>query len=221
MSFEGLTLKAVRFLIENKINDNKSWYNEHKEEYKKYVYNPFSELVMELAPTMIEIDSQIITIPSKIISRVYRDIRFTKDKSLYRDNVWIVFLRDKSKMSTSSCFWFELNQQGSSYGVGFYGATSQSMARMREMIIDNHPAFRKALKCYETQSQFVIGGEKYKRSKFPDQPENIKAWLDRKNIFFEYVESGYELAFSKELPEVLKKGFKTLKPIYDFLSMID
>ena len=119
MSFEGLTLKAVRFLIENKINDNKSWYNEHKEEYKKYVYNPFSELVMELAPTMIEIDSQIITIPSKIISRVYRDIRFTKDKSLYRDNVWIVFLRDKSRMSTSSCFWFELNQRVPAMVWGF------------------------------------------------------------------------------------------------------
>ena len=220
MGFEGLTLKAVRFLMENKMNDNKSWYNEHKEEYKKYVYNPFSELVMELAPTMIEIDNQIITIPSKIISRVYRDIRFTKDKSLYRDNVWIVFLRDKSRMSTSSCFWFELDQQGSSYGVGFYGATPQSMARMREMIIDGHPAFQDALKCYEIQNRFVIGGEKYKRSKFPDQPENIKAWLDRKNIFFEYVESGYELAFSKELPEVLKNDFKTLKPIYDFLSMI-
>jgi len=221
MSFEGFSAEALKFLLENKINNSKEWYEAHKDEYKKWVYNPFTELVKELGPTMQRIDSQIIIKPSRVISRVRRDTRFTKDKSLYRDNIWIVFLRDKSRMSTSACYWFEISQTGSSHGVGFYGATPQSMARMREMIIDNHPAFRLAQKCYESQNRFVIGGEMYKRSKFPDQPENLKTWLDRKNIYFESAERGYRLAFSKELPQVLKEGFLLLKPIYDFLCIID
>jgi len=189
--------------------------------YKENVYNPFVELITELAPTMSEIDGQLITVPSKLISRVRRDTRFTKDKTMYRDNVWLVFLRDKTLMSTAPCFWFEISQKGSNYGIGCYGAQSGFMSNMRDMIINKHPAFLKAIKYYESQSQFVIGGEMYKRSKFPDQPDNLKAWIDRKNIYFECIQSDFKLAFSKELPEVLKKGFKELKPIYDFLCLVE
>ncbi len=221
MSFGGFTSESLKFLFENKFNNNKDWYESHKSIYKQYVYNPFVQLITELAPSMIEIDSHILTVPSKLISRVRRDTRFTKDKSLYRDNAWLVFLRDKSQMSTAPCFWFEISQRGSSYGVGYYGASTSSMTNMREMIINNHPSFLSALKCYESQETFVIGGEMYKRSKFPNQPDNLRTWLDRKNIYFESVQNDFELAFSKELLVVLKRGFKELKPIYDFLCMVE
>lgn len=221
MSFNGFTEEALKFLFENKMNNSKDWYESHKDEYKQYVYNPFVELIMELSPTMVEIDDKLITIPSRLISRVRRDTRFSKDKSLYRDNAWLVFLRDKSQMSTSPCYWFEIRQKGSSYGVGYYGAETGSMTKMREMIINQHPAFLSALKCYESQNEFVIGGEMYKKSRFPDKPENLKLWLDRKNIFFECAQNDFSLTFSKELPDILKKGFKKLKPIYDFLCVVE
>lgn len=216
MSFGGFTKEALIFLLENKINNNKQWYDSHKDLYKKLIYNPFTELIRELETTILEIDSKIITVPSKIISRIRRDTRFTKDKSLYRDNAWIVFLRDKSRMSVSPCFWFEIGQQGSSYGVGYYSVDPATMANMRELIIKREPVFIRALKCYESQKEFVIGGEMYKRSRHPDQPENIQLWLNRKNIYFESVQNDHDLAFSPNLPKVLKAGFVMLKPIYDF-----
>ncbi|MDF2986473.1 MAG: hypothetical protein K0R50_1983 [Eubacterium sp.] len=221
MSFNGFTVDAPRFLFENRMNNSKEWYDSHKADYKKYVYNPFVDLINELGPTMLSIDSQLITVPSKLISRVRRDTRFTKDKTLYRDNVWLVFLRDKTQMSTAPCFWFGINQKGSSYGIGYYGAEPASMTHMRDMVINRHPAFVLAQKYYEGQKTFALGGEMYKRTKFPDQPENLRTWLDRKNIYFETEQNNFELAFSKELPEVLKKGFKELKPIYDFLCMVE
>jgi uncharacterized protein (TIGR02453 family) len=221
MSFNGFTVEALKFLFENRMNNSKDWYDSHKGEYKEYVYNPFVELITELAPTMTEIDEQLITVPSKLISRVRRDTRFTKDKTMYRDNIWLVFLRDKNLMSIAPCYWFEISQKGSSYGIGYYGAQTGSMLNLREMIITKHPLFLKALKCYESQSQFVIGGEMYKRSKFSDQPENLKTWLDRKNIYFECTQTNFQLAFSQDLPNVLRKGFKELKPIYDFLCMVE
>ncbi|HEY9059105.1 MAG TPA: DUF2461 domain-containing protein [Pseudobacteroides sp.] len=221
MSFRGFTSEALKFLFENKINNSKDWYDNHKHIYKQYVYNPFVQLITELTPTMTEIDSQFLTIPSKLISRVRRDTRFSKDKSLYRDNAWFVFLRNKSLMSSSPCFWFEISQKGSSYGVGYYGAQACSMFAMREMICRSHPAFLSALECYESQDTFVIGGEMYKRSKFPDQSENLRSWLDRKNIYFECAQNDFSLAFSKELPGILKKGFVSVKPIYDFLCAVE
>lgn len=221
MNFKGFKADALRFLFENRMNNSKEWYDSHKEEYKQYVYNPFIELITDLAPTITRIDSQMITNPTKLISRVRRDTRFTRDKTLYRDNVWLVLLRDKNLMSIAPCYWFELNQKGSSYGVGYYGAQTGSMSKMRDMVINKHPLFLKALECYESQNKFNIGGEMYKRSKFPDQPEKLKLWLDRKNIYFECIQNDFKLAFSKNLPEVLAEGFLNLKPIYDFLCMVE
>lgn len=221
MSFDGFTKEAPKFLFENRFNNSKDWYDSHKDIYKKYVYEPFVELVKELAPAITEIDEKLITVPAKIISRVRRDTRFTKDKTLYRENMWLAFLRDKSQTSTAPCFWFEISQKGSSYGVGYYGAEPGAMARMREMIMSGHPAFLKALECYESQDEFVIGGETYKRSKFPDQPENLRLWLDRKNVYFEAVQNDFKLAFSRELPGVLERGFRKLKPIYDLLCTVE
>lgn len=221
MSFNGFQGEALKFLFENRMNNSKDWYDSHKKDYKEYVYQPFVELITELAPTMTEIDQQFITIPSKLISRVRRDTRFTRDKTMYRDNMWLVFLRDKSLMSTAPTYWFGIDQKGSSFGLGYYGAPTGSMERMRQMIINGHPAFKKALEFYNSQDQFVIGGDMYKRSKYPEQPENLKNWLDRKNIYFECVQKNFKLAFSKELPDVLKDGFKKLKPIYDFLCMVE
>ena len=221
MSFEGFSAEALKFLFENKLNNSKEWYDGHKGIYKKYVYEPFVELIKELAPVATEIDSKIITVPSRLISRVRRDTRFSRDKTLYRDNVWFVFLRDKSQMSTSPCFWFELSQKGSSYGVGYYGAETHAMARMRELILDKNPVFINALKCYESQNQFIIGGDLFKRSKYPDQPDNLKTWLDRKNVYFESVQNDYNLAFSKDLPQALANAFRLLKPIYDFLLLVE
>jgi len=51
MSFSGFTKEALRFLYENKMNNSKEWFDSHKDKYKKYVYNPFAELITELAPT--------------------------------------------------------------------------------------------------------------------------------------------------------------------------
>ena len=220
MSFSGFTAEAPRFLFENKMNNSKEWYDSHKAEYKKYVYNPMAELIVELAPSITEMDDKLITVPSKLISRVRRDTRFTKDKSLYRDNVWFAFLRDKSQVATAPCFWFEISQTGSTHGVGFYGAEPSVMVTMRRMILDRHPAFEAALECYESQKDFLIGGEMYKKSKFPDQAENLKLWLDRKNIYFENLQKDFTLAFSKELPQILEKGFRQLKPVYDFLCVV-
>ena len=124
-------------------------------------------------------------------------------------------------MSSSPCYWFELGQEGISYGVGYYGVQKESMDHMREMILDGHPAFINALSCYESQSEFVIGGEMYKRSKFPNQPEKLRLWLDRKNIFFENAQKGFGPAFSKALPEHLINSFLKLKPIYDFFCMVE
>lgn len=88
MLFTGFTEETIKFLFEIGYNNNREWYETHKPDYKKYVLKPFQELVSDLGVKMTCIDPEIV---DKTISRIYRDTRFSKDKTPYRNNVWISF----------------------------------------------------------------------------------------------------------------------------------
>lgn len=85
--------EALEFLYINRLNDSREWYNEHKPEYRRLIIEPMTRLIDELTPTVLSIDPELDCTPKigRCISRLYRDTRFSKDKSLYRDVVWCTF----------------------------------------------------------------------------------------------------------------------------------
>ena len=93
----NLSPEALEFLIENAMRNDREWFQVNKERFRQLVIAPLEELVSRLAPAMLELDGQLVVEPrvGRTISRVYRDTRFSKDKSLYRSAMWIVFQRDK------------------------------------------------------------------------------------------------------------------------------
>ncbi len=215
-----LTPKALDFLFENRLKDSRLFFQEHKDEYRRYVIEPLAQLTQELTDTMLSIDSAIICEAKigKSISRIHRDIRFSKDKSLYRDVMWLVFMRDKKLYNGLPGYFFEFSPRGFRYGCGYYQASNDALNEIRNLIVSGDKSFKKALECYENQDVYYLDGDMYKRSKFPEQPENIKNWLDRKNICFIHDSKDFDLLFSKDLAKTLSEDFMLIKPIYDFLS---
>lgn len=211
--------KTIDFLVENRLMNSKAWYGEHKDEYRRYVLEPMAELVTALAPTILGIDEKLICEPKvdRSISRIYRDTRFSKDKSLYRDNAWCVFIRDKKLYEGPPAFFFEISPGGFRYGCGYYEASSASIESVRRLILAGSPIFRQALGAYENQSLFNIEGEYYKKSKYPEQPENLRKWLDAKGFSLIHNSTDFDVLFSESLPDTLSKGFKILEPVYGFL----
>ena len=94
MPFSGKTLD---FLMENRLMDSKAWFHEHKDVFEREVKAPLVELSEALAPTMLRIDPEMEIAPrvGGTLCRVWRDTRFTKDKSLFRDHMWLNFSKNK------------------------------------------------------------------------------------------------------------------------------
>lgn len=210
--------KTLDFLFENRLQDSRGWYQEHKGQFQEYVLAPMIELVENLAPFMQAIDPQLITIAKvdKCISRVYRDTRFSKDKTLYRDVMWCVFCRDKKEYQCPPGFVLEFSPRGFRYGCGYYDIPAKNMAVLRDMVLKGDKTFQAAQKAYQSQNLFVMEGELYKRNHYPDQPEEKQDWLNRKCIAFLHNSEDFELLFSEDLYLTLAEGFQTLKPMYDF-----
>lgn len=211
--------KTLDFLFENRLHDSREWFEEHKEDYRRLVLLPLQELVQELAPHMLEIDSELTTDPrvDRTICRIRRDTRYSHDKSLYRENMWIVFKRGKMHGTEVPGIHFELSGEGFNYGCGFYHASTSYMQTMRRLILDGDKTFQKARRAFEKQSLFKMEGDCFKRLHYPDQPKNLQLWLERRNIAFVSESKDFELLFSGRLGAKLTEDFKLLAPIYRFL----
>lgn len=197
--------------------NSKEWFAEHKEEYKKYVLQPLTELANALAPTLHAIDSQIVTESKIVISRIYRDLRYAKDKMLYREEMWLSFKRDKNEFPRYPEFFFVFSPYNILYGCGYYAISPETMNTVRKLILNNDPMFVKALAAYENQNELVLEGERYKKSRYPDQPERLRAWLDCRNICFMRRSTDFSLLFSDALATLLINCFQSMEPVYKFL----
>ena len=137
--------KSIDILFELKLRDSREYYEEQKPIYKNVITEPFAEIAAGLAPTFEKIDSQLVCSP-KCVSRVRRDTRFTKDKSLFRDHIWIAVSRPRERLGNALSFYFCIEQTGFSYGVGYYQAPTAVMESLRELIKKDDKSYKAAAK---------------------------------------------------------------------------
>lgn len=210
---------TLDFLFENRVRDSREWFKEHKGQYEQLVLEPMRRLVTELTPVMMEIDPLMICEPKvgRSISRIYRDTRFSRDKSVFRDVMWCLFIRDKKLYEGLPGFFFEISPVGFRYGCGYYKASAASMNAMRELITGGDREFKKAMAAYEKQKVFKLIDERYKRSKYADRTESEREWLDQKSICLVAESGDLPLLFSQELSAKLAEDFRLLAPVYSFL----
>ena len=87
---------------------------------------------------------------------------------------------------------------------------------MRKLILSEDHSFTAAKEAYKKQKVFTMGGDLYKRDRYPDQPEENKLWLNRKNHFCFAESSDFNTLYSSDLPKKIGKEFKKIAPVYSF-----
>lgn len=212
--------QTLDFLFENRLHDSREWFAEHREPYQQLVLEPLRQIVRDLTPAMLELDRNFVTEPrvDKTISRIWRDTRYSRDPSLYRDSMWIIFKRGGKMHGTDyPGIFFEITCDGFHYGCGFYHASTGYLETMRSLILENAPEFQQAQKAYLGQDVFRMEGDCYKRPHYPQHPEALREWLERRGISFNAENHDLSLLFSDGLTQFLLDDLRKLFPIYRFL----
>lgn len=215
--FNGFLPQAPGFFERLAANNNKAWFEEHRDQYEELLLEPLKLLVGDLADTMRAIDPALITIPAvdKTISRIYRDTRFSRNKSPYKTCLWITFKRRSPDWKQAPCFFFEITADSYRYGMGFYSASRETMDNLRRFIEAQPVAFRKALACLGKQPVFGLEGDCYKRPLNPALPDDLQRWHQRKNVYLVCNREIDGQLFSADLCVELAKGFQQLQPLYE------
>ncbi len=218
--FPGFSRKAFQFLKDIKTHNNKAWYDAHKDLYEQELLNPLRDLVTDLADFMLGIDLSFEVAPAvgKTISRIRRDTRFSKDKSLYRDCMWIVIKRStKDWANWSAGYFLEINPTWYRYGMGFYDAAPDVMVEFRRRIDEDPEEFLKAVAWFENQDVFELEGETYRRPKGPDKPEPIRTWYNHKSFYLSCSRKIDKTILSPRLADDLMHAFGMAAPLYHYL----
>jgi len=220
--FSGFSPKTLDFLRSLKKNNSKIWFEAHKQDYQKYLLEPLRNLVIDMAEAMLTIDSyfEITPVINKTISRIYRDTRFSKDKSLYKNTMWITFKRPNKDWKNAPAYFFEISPDSYRYGMGFYSASKATMDGFREVIDKKPKEFLKTISFYSEQQVFVVEGEKYKKTLDKNKPEEIQSWYQRKNLYLVCNRKIDSHLFSRNLLDDLIFGFELLSPFYHYLWKI-
>ena len=219
--FQGLNEDTYQFFWEIAFNNELSFYEANKERYKKNVYEPLKELAVELTPVAQEIDGAFNVRPSSIISRIRRDTRFSKDKTMFRDHAWLGFRRPGGMLSESLVVYAEFEREGYGYGMGMYGSNPELMRQIRPRLLAKPKEFLALVQDPAFTARFETVGDMFKRPKITDAQEELLPYLNRKGLSFCFSSPNLAKTLSPEVAEEIKEGFRLLKPVYRLMMGLD
>jgi uncharacterized protein (TIGR02453 family) len=133
--FEGFPREGLRFLKQLKRNNNRVWFEAHKDNYERYVKVPMQSFVAALQPHFARFAPEFDLNPKRSIFRIYRDIRFSADKTPYKTHVAAHFvLRGTPKGFLGSGYYIEIAPGELFVGGGVYMPDGMQLKKIRKAL---------------------------------------------------------------------------------------
>jgi uncharacterized protein (TIGR02453 family) len=133
------TPKTLSFLRSLKRNNDREWFRERKQEYERHVRGPMIALIDRLAGDLREFAPELACDPKVSLYRIYRDTRFSEDKSPLKTHVAAHFPVRGFPRGTGAGLYFEIAPQWVWMGGGIYMPSSDDLRAIRAHIDATHP----------------------------------------------------------------------------------
>ena len=214
-----LTQSTLHFLKDLAENNNRDWFAENRKRYETSKKD-LEQLVAAVLKGVSEFESLPNTEVKDCIFRINRDIRFSKDKSPYKQ--WFsAAIGPGGRHSGRTDFYLHIQPGESFLGAGMWAPTPKHLAKFRQEIDFNPQGLKSIIDAPEFRDYFPeIWGESLQRSPkgYPDNHPDI-ALLKRKQLFFMHKYSDAEVTSPGFADEVVK-GCRLIKPYCEFLNYL-
>ena len=160
------TPELFEFLLELRTNNNREWFQANKGRYERHVKEPLLQFIQDFEPSLHSVSTRFIAdarANGGSMFRIYRDVRFSKDKSPYKTQAAVQFRHEAGKSAHAPGFYLHLDPTEIFVGVGIWRPDSSSLAKIRNAIVANPGKWERVAKDPEFLSDYIIGGESLKR----------------------------------------------------------
>jgi len=217
--FSGFTDETVDFMWGIRFNNERTWFEAHKDIYLTQFYGPMKELGDELYEFLAEKrpDHGLI----RKVTRIYRDARRLHGRGPYKESLWFSVEQPAEEWTAHPTFWFELMPEGWTCGMGYYMPKPVTMMKLRARI-DRDPRPMEALMAgLAGQEELVLETQDYKRPKAPAPSPALEPWYRAKSFSVLHQDKLTDDLFSRDIVERLKRDFTFLLPWYDYFVTLD
>jgi uncharacterized protein (TIGR02453 family) len=221
MTFDGFPSETLRFLAGIRDHNDKKWFEAHRADYERAFLAPAVAFAEALAPRLRKIEPDVSVEPrvNGSIMRINRDIRFSKDKSPYKDHLDLWFWTGDRKGWDTSGFFFRLTPDRLVIGAGMHGFAPPALARYRAAVADARKGAALASTVAKLRAAgFDVGTESYKKVPSGVAADHPRAALLRHGG----LHAGWEGKHPSELRSAAFVGlvadrFKAVAPIHRWL----
>jgi uncharacterized protein (TIGR02453 family) len=148
MSFTGLPADYFTFLKELSANNNREWFEENKQRFKQSVQEPLVGFVETMAPRLKKMSKYFVADPrlnGGSIFRIYKDVRFSKDKKPYKTNGGVHFRHAAGKDAHAPGFYVHIAPDEVFFGGGIWMPPAPALLKIREAIREDGSGWHRAV----------------------------------------------------------------------------
>ena len=216
-----LSKDSLQFLDDLKANNNRDWFLDNKKQYEVFKKD-YQQLVADFLDAMKPLDPTLEMLEVKNCTfRINRDIRFSKDKSPYKDHVGI-WMSSGAKGMNRSGYYVHIARAGSFIAGGFYCPEAEDLKKVRKEIAFFHEDLEEIMNNKSFQKEFG-DFDRNENNLLKNPPRGYEK--DHPAIEFLKLKS-FETSQKFNIEEVLKEDFVSkmtqklivLKPLNDFIN---
>ena len=226
-TFDGFPADAFNFYAEIAENNEKPWFDANKARFKANVQKPAQGFVVamgeKLATLTDYIQYDVKLNGSGSIMRIYRDVRFSKDKTPYKTNLALIWWEGQRKKTESPSFYFSLSADQVYIGGGLYMFPKDFMPAYRAAVLNDELGSELEAAVQSVQAKgYEVLGEKYARVPRGFDKEHPRVeLLKHKGLYVGGTVIEKSVALSAELVDACFEHYRNFYPIQAWMAKVD
>jgi len=219
--FEGFPKDFFAFFRELKAHNERPWFEANKERFRNSVQAPMSGFIAAMAPRLSKVSKRFTADPRPnggSMFRIYRDVRFSKDKRPYKEHAACHFRHSLGKDVHAPGFYMHFAPGEVFFGGGLWMPPPESLTKIRDAIAAKPAAWKKVVEERNFRAEFGgVRGEALTRPPRGYDPEHPYIDDIKRKSFYAMHEADQKLAASPALVDGVAESFTALSPLMKFL----
>lgn len=213
------TPQALDFLRKLKRNNRREWFEARRDVYERELKQPMLALIERLTQGMMDYAPDHLRPPRKCMLRIYRDIRFSADKSPYKTHISAWWTRNGLEKTSGGGYYLQLSATELMMAIGVYMPPKEQLFAIRQFLLEHHAEFRRLIENKKLRAKMDL----HDPQSLTRPPKGFLAghpaieWIKWRQWGVVATLPADE-ALKPRLPATIEKYFRLASPLVDFLN---
>jgi len=219
-SFNGFPADLFRFFEDLEKHNNRAWFNASKDRYTESVVEPMADFIVAMQPRLKAISPHYVADPKPhggSMFRIYRDVRFSKDKAPYKTHAACHFRHDAGKDVHAPGFYVHLGTDEVFFGGGIWQPAGRELNRIRDFIADNVRSWARIKNAKKVLDAGGIKGQSLQRPPRGFDAEHVHIDDLKRKSFYVMTESRPSAARKPDFIDLVTDAFNRAAPLNRFI----